>query len=228
MSDTNLGFGIVALAAAGMLACGGGSDDAGLGAAGAAGSGGSAAAGGFSGFGGSSGAAGGSAGSGTGGTTGPDMRIDPIELGHAWTYDVTITGVYPLCKAGIQTGQVLGKKDVGGKPAFQVQSLCPAAGVSSYNVEGDRVLVYYGGVWLLALDAPVQEGHSWTNGTSTFTWHKEGTVTVPAGTFDDCWTARDESGQDSYTTFCRGVGPVIWHTIEDGNGYDARLTKASF
>src|SRR4051812_6768795 len=33
-----------------------------------------------------------------------DDRIDPIALGKSWTYDVTIIGVYPLCKAGSNTG----------------------------------------------------------------------------------------------------------------------------
>jgi hypothetical protein len=164
----------------------------------------------------------------SGGSVGADDRIDPIELGHAWTYDVKIFGVYPLCKAGTHTGKVLGQKEVDGKPAFQVQSLCPAAGVTSYSVEGDRVFVHYGGAWLLALDAPVQEGHSWSNGASTYSWHFEGSVTVPAGTFEDCWTAREDSAPDSYTTFCRGVGPVVWHTIENGNGFDAQLTAKSF
>ena len=171
MSNANLGLWAVLVSAASMLACGG-SDNSGLGAAGAAGGGGFATGG--------TGATGATGATGSGGTAGVDTRIDPIELGHAWTYDVTIYGVYPLCKAGSHTGQVLGQKDVGGKAAFQVQSLCPAAGVSSYSVEGDRVFVYYDGVWLLALDAPVQEGHSWTNGATTFKWESAGSVTVPA------------------------------------------------
>ncbi len=106
MLDRKSSCWVIALAAVGLCGCGEGSDDAGLGPSGAAGSGGSAAAGGFGAFGGSAGggAGGGSAGGGTGGTTGPDMRIDPIELGYAWTYDVIITGVYPLCKAGSLCG----------------------------------------------------------------------------------------------------------------------------
>lgn len=201
--------------------CGSSSDD-GLGLTGGSGGTGAAASGGGGGF----GALGGGAGSGGGGSV--DDRIDPIELGYAWTYDVEIYGTYPLCKAGSHTGQVLGQKEVGGKNAFQVQSLCPAAGVSSYHVDGDRVEVYLSGVWALALDAPVQEGHSWSNGVTTYTWEDAGSVTVPAGTFDNCWTAREDQAADSYTTFCRGVGPVIWHTLVAGNGFDARLTAKNF
>lgn len=155
---------------------------------------------------------------------GADDRIDPIELGRSWTYDVTILGTYPLCKAGSHTGQVLGQKVVGGKNAFQVQSFCPGAGTSSYAVTGDRVEVYYANTWVLSLDAPVEEGHSWTDGLNTYAWEKVGQLTVPAGTFEDCWKAKHQTSA-SYTTFCRGVGPVRWHFVDGtGNGYDATLT----
>jgi hypothetical protein len=153
-----------------------------------------------------------------------DNRIDPIELGRSWTYDVTIIGTYPLCKPGSHVGQVLGQKVVGGKPAFQVQSFCPGAGTSSYAVTGDKVELYYANTWILSLDAPVAEGHTWTDGVNTYLWEKVGQVTVPDGTFDDCWKAKPQVGS-SYTTFCRGVGPVRWHFVDgSGNGYDATLT----
>jgi len=154
----------------------------------------------------------------------PDNRIDPITVGRTWTYDVTILGNYPLCKAGSSTGRVLGQKSVGGKNAFQVQSFCPGAGTSSYAVNGDKVEIYYGSSWILSLDAPVQEGHTWTDGLYTYGWENVGQVTVPAGTYADCWKAKPTVGT-SFTTFCRGVGPVRWHFVDqNGNGYDATLT----
>jgi hypothetical protein len=211
-----------------ILAAGcGGNDDAGLGSGvGGAGAAGAAGGGGFGAFG--TGGASGSASGGAGGTNNPDDRIDPIEVGRQWTYDVTVFGVYPWCKEGSYTGQVLGQKEVDGKQAFQVQSFCPTVGTSSYAVDGDRVEIYVGGVWVLALDAPVSQGHTWSNGASTFTWHEEGSVTVPAGTFDDCWRATENVAHDSYTIFCRGVGPVHWHNVDTGNGFDAVLTAKNF
>lgn len=153
-----------------------------------------------------------------------DNRIDPIELGRSWTYDVTIIGTYPICKPGSNKGQVLGSKIVGGKPSFQVQSFCPGAGTSSYAVTGDKVEIYYANTWVLSLDAPVAEGHTWTDGLYTYGWENVGSMTVPAGTFNDCWKAKPTVGT-SYTTFCRGVGPVRWHFVDaSGNGYDAALT----
>jgi hypothetical protein len=157
----------------------------------------------------------------------PDDRIDPIALGRSWTYDVTIIGTYPICRAGSSTGQVLGTKQVSGKQAFQVQSFCPGAGTTSYAVDGDRVELFYANTWILALDAPVEEGHTWTNGADDFVWEKAPKVTGKAGTFDDCWTARQENSE-SYTVFCRGVGPVKWHFVDKGNGYDAVLTAKNF
>lgn len=161
----------------------------------------------------------------TGGPVTPGVKpIDPIDLGWSWTYDVTITGTYPLCKAGSHVGQVLGQKVVAGKSAFQVQSFCPGAGTSSYAVTGDRVEIYYANTWVLSLDAPVAQGHMWTDGVNSYAWEKVGQVTVPDGTYDDCWNARPSVGT-SYTTFCRGVGPVRWHFVDgSGNGYDATLT----
>ncbi len=152
------------------------------------------------------------------------LPIDPIDVGRSWTYDVAIIGTYPLCKAGSHVGQVLGQKVVSGKPAFQVQSFCPGVGTSSYAVTGDRVEIYYANTWVLSLDAPVAEGHTWTDGVNAYAWEKVGQVTVPDGTYDDCWNARPSVGA-SYTTFCRGVGPVRWHFVDgSGNGYDATLT----
>jgi hypothetical protein len=153
-----------------------------------------------------------------------DNRIDPIKLGGSWTYNVSIIGTYPICKSGSQTAAVLSQKTVSGKAAFQVQSFCPGAGTNSYFVDGDRVELYYGGAWVLSLDAPVTQGHTWTDGLYTYVWNRVGATTVPAGTFTDCWDAKHQGGVN-YTRFCRGVGAVQWHYVDaSGNGYDAVLT----
>jgi hypothetical protein len=160
-----------------------------------------------------------------------DLRIDPIEMGYTWTYDVKILGTYPLCSAGTQTGKVVGTMTSQGKTGFRIQSLCPAAGVSDYAVSGDKVEVRVAelGPWELALDVPVAEGHKWSNAYGSFVWHA-----IPAETVggklvtEECWQAKDQNGP-SYTNYCRGTGPTRWH-IEDklGNGYDAVLTGTSF
>lgn len=157
-----------------------------------------------------------------------DDRIDPLAVGRSWTYSVTQIGNYPLCPAGTHDGTVNGESTKDGKHAFEVRSLCANGGTFFYSVAGDVVQFDAQGTWVLALDAPVQEGHSWTNGVTTYTWHAAGTVTVPAGTFDRCFQAKDDNSE-SYTTFCRGVGPIKWHYKDTtGNGYDAVMTAKSF
>jgi hypothetical protein len=161
--------------------------------------------------------------------SGPDERIDPIALGHAWTYDVTVLGTYPACVAGTHTATVLNEEMLGGRQAFQVQSFCTNAGSFFYSVDGDRVFTWVAMTWVLSLDAPVAAAHTWSVGVESFTWQAVPTVTVPAGTYTNCWSAVEQVSYPTYTVFCRGVGPVQWH-YEDGhgNGYEAVLTSKSF
>jgi len=157
-----------------------------------------------------------------------DRRIDPIEVGRSWTYDVKVLGFYPLCEAGSHIATARSAKPKDGKTAIDVTSLCKNAGAYEYAVEGDRVFTYAAG-WRLSLDAPVAEGHTWSDTLRNYVWESRGTQTVPAGTFDECWSATVVARYTSYTVFCRGVGPVKWH-YEDGlgNGYEAVLTRKNF
>ena len=157
-----------------------------------------------------------------------DRRIDPIEVGRAWTYDVKGLGFYPLCEAGKHIASARRSSPKDGKTAIDVTSLCKNAGAFDFAVEGDRVFTYVGG-WRLSLDAPVAQGHQWSDGARTYKWESRGTQTVPAGTYDECWSATVVASFSSYTVFCRGVGPVKWH-YEDGlgNGYEAVLTAKNF
>lgn len=158
-----------------------------------------------------------------------DDRIDPIEVGRSWTYNVTVIGIYPLCSNGIHTATTLASKPLDGKTALEVQSLCENAGTFNYAVEGDRVFVHLGGSWKLSLDSPVAKGHTWTDGTLSYRWDQIGTITTAAGTFKDCWQATTVASYTSYIQLCRGVGPVKWHYETGfGNGYEATLTAKNF
>lgn len=162
-------------------------------------------------------------------TSGQDRRIDPIVLGRSWTYEVTVLGVYPLCANGTHTASATQELRLDGKDAIRVRSLCANAGSFDYSVDGDRVYAHVLGAWHLSLDAPVAAGHTWTDGALNYRWVSTGTVAVPAGSFDECWSVVTQAAYDSHTVFCRGVGPVHWH-YEDGlgNGYDAVLTAKNF
>lgn len=158
-----------------------------------------------------------------------DTRIDPIEVGHAWTYNVTVLGFYPACSNGVFVSNTLSQSTVDGKTALSVQSLCENAGVYEYSVDGDRVYAHLNGSWKTSLDAPVAEGHTWSDGYRNYKWESKGSVTTPAGTFTECWSATTVASFTSYIVLCRGVGPVKWH-YEDGlgNGYEAILTAKNF
>lgn len=158
-----------------------------------------------------------------------DTRIDPIEVGHAWTYNVTVLGFFPTCSNGVFVSNTLSSSTVDGKTALSVQSLCENAGVFKYSVDGDRVYAYLGGGWKTSLDSPVAEGHTWSDGFRNYKWESKGAITTPAGTFNECWSATTVASYTSYIVLCRGVGPVKWH-YEDGlgNGYEAILTAKNF
>jgi hypothetical protein len=158
-----------------------------------------------------------------------DTRIDPIEVGHAWTYNVTVLGYFPACSNGVFVSNTLSTSMVDGKTALSVQSLCENAGVYKYSVDGDRVYAYLNGAWKTSLDAPVADGHTWSDGFVNYKWESKGSVTTPAGTFSDCWSATTVASYTSYILLCRGVGPVKWH-YEDGfgNGYEAIMTAKNF
>jgi len=156
--------------------------------------------------------------------------IDPIALNDAWTYDVTVAGTYPACTNGSGVASVTQHSTIDGKDAFYVSSFCAALGSFWYSADGDRVYEYDGTNWLLALDAPVEDAHTWSNGSETFVWKKIGAIAVPAGNFADCWEVDDQAAPTYYAvTFCRGVGPVKWHYRDASqNGYDAVLTNKNF
>ena len=158
-----------------------------------------------------------------------DTRIDPIEVGHAWTYNVTVLGFYPACSNGVFVSTALAQSTVDGKTAVSVQSLCQNAGVYKYSVDGDRVYAHLNGGWKTSLDSPVAEGHTWSDGFRNYKWESRGSITTPAGTFSECWSATTVASYSSYIVLCRGVGPVKWH-YEDGlgNGYEAILTAKNF
>jgi hypothetical protein len=154
--------------------------------------------------------------------------IDPLVVGHTWSYDVSEIGTYPLCPSGRHDAKIISSGPRDGKTAFQAQSLCAYAGTFYYAADGDVVYWDNAGTWILSLDAPVTEGHTWSNGVTSYVWHDAGSVTVPAGTFTDCWKAQDTGGP-SFTIFCRGVGPVHWsYRDASSNGYDALLAAKNF
>jgi hypothetical protein len=221
-----------------LVGCGGaapsGANDMG-GAADLAGSGGGSGGTGGGGSGGGAGTGGGGAGGGGagggGGSGGGVAPLYPLAVGNRWTYAVTAVGAGAVCAAGMHDQHVLGAAPAGGRPAFQLDNFCSGVGGSyDYSLPGgDEVDFYYNGTWAPIIDLPLQEGHSWTYFNTSYTWHRETSITVPAGTFGDCWTANQDVSYTAFLTYCRGAGLVRSYSKDlAGNGWDAVLASKSF
>jgi hypothetical protein len=215
-----------------MAGCGGasGGDDMGGGGGGGVGGGGGTGGAGGGGGGGSGGGGGGTGGAGGGGGGGA-AALYPLALGYRWTYAVTAVGGGAVCAAGSYDQHVVSANAVGGRAAFQLDNFCSGvAGTYDYSQPGgDEVDFYYSSTWAPIIDLPLQDGHSWTYFNTSYTWHRETSVTVPAGTFTDCWTANQNVSYTAYLTYCRGAGLVRSYSQDlTGNGWDAQLSSKSF
>ena len=180
--------------------------------------------------GGGGGGAGGSGGAGGGGGSGT-AALYPLTVGNRWTYQVSAVGGGSVCAAGSYDQHVLSANAVGGRPAFQLDSFCTGvAGTGDYSQPGgDEVDYYYSGSWAPIIDLPLEEGHTWSYFNTSYAWHRETSVTVPAGTFTDCWTAQQQVSYTAYLTYCRGAGLVRSYSQDlGGNGWDAQLSSKSF
>ncbi|MGZ3425722.1 MAG: hypothetical protein ACXVCV_03690 [Polyangia bacterium] len=179
--------------------------------------------------GGGAGGGGGTGGSGGGGGTG--AALYPLAVGYRWTYAVSAVGAGAICAAGNHDQHVVSANAAGGRAAFQLDNFCSGVG-GTYDYSqpgGDEVDFYYNATWAPIIDLPLQEGHMWTYFNSSYTWHRETSITVPAGTYSDCWTANQNVTYTAYLTYCRGVGLVRSYSQDlAGNGWDAQLASKSF
>jgi hypothetical protein len=132
----------------------------------------------------------------------------------------------------MHTSQVTGTSMVDARVAYDVASFCAAAGTSELSAprdSTDEVDVDYAGAWLTLVDPKLSDGETWSFYNSSYTWHRETSITVPAGTFTDCWTAKQNVSYTAYMTYCRGAGMVRSYSADlTGAGWDAQLVTKSF
>ncbi len=165
-----------------------------------------------------------------GGDAGATTPLYPLALGARWSFKVQALGVGGQCNSGMFDQTVLSANGAGARPAFQLTSFCTGApGTSDLSTPGgDEVDIWEQSTWAPLIALPLQEGWTWAYLTTTYAWHRETAVTVPAGSFTDCWTARHQTVSFAYETYCRGVGPVASHfEDETGAGWDAQLVTAT-
>jgi hypothetical protein len=166
--------------------------------------------------------AGGDAADGGSGDPTSIASLFPAVVGHSWTFQ--ISSDFPEC-SGTKTGSVLQAQKVDGRDAVWISSYCDGQPPAAVSVSTKSADVDLQGNYVPQLAEPVAEGAKFQSIEGTTTWHKEGTVSVPAGTFQNCWRAISGG---SFVIYCPGAGTV--HIHEDhGNGViDAVLKSKNF
>jgi Cys-rich repeat protein len=151
----------------------------------------------------------------------------PLMTGRSWIYEIEALGVgVPECPPGMSTATLSPGTEHPEGTSVTYTTVCSTEASELIGL-GDEVLRWVEPLaqWQPLLAEPVQDGHTWIydNGEAVymFEWRREsGPVTVPAGTFTDCWTRVVQDVQAS--TYCRGVGKVF-ERYGDQTGWIARL-----
>lgn len=165
------------------------------------------------------GVAGASAGN-AGASSGPVSAIDllPLAVGNTWTYSATMLS--SGCDMPNEVN-VISLEPYEGKMAFQLTDSCFDTGPSWLSVV-DGTIQQFADAWRTSVGAPVSEGSRWTyNEVVEYEWQSAGAVTVPAGTFQNCWTRVTVDKPASIErTYCPGVGRVL----DEREGVRSELT----
>lgn len=156
---------------------------------------------------------GGAGGAGTGGAASPFEPTSPVQAliplipGRVLTYELTTldpnnglgTCDSPLGVFG-EVGEYDGHQGVWyDSPCQTILALLTYEG-EDVNAYGDEILPEMRSYLL----APLAETTEW-NGMA---WRFAGQLTVPAGTFGDCWDRTRVDREDTFVTYCTGVGLV--------------------
>jgi len=148
-----------------------------------------------------------------------DRRLFPGEDLRAWRYE-GFTIQNGLSSRVLYNYSVLGVIPEDGHDVLVITSNFNGRQSSNHTwiLGDDDVVQRYGfdPTWYPTLKGPAVTGTSWTyimNGTRTSAWTAVPTITVPAGTFNDCWRvdttdATMRIGDVNYLVMCRGVGHV--------------------
>ncbi len=175
---------------------------------------------------GTGGSAAGTGGNATGGGGAPTGPLFPLVVGKVWTFKVKKIGAGGFCGAGTFDSTIPSKAMLDGKEGFTLTAWCDA--VNSPDIlavgTGDEIFLHFNKAWEVVLSGKLMDGATWTFQTLDYKWKKEGSVTVAAGTFADCWSAVRVDNATIYDTYCRGVGPVKHHNETAGNGFEAELS----
>jgi hypothetical protein len=154
------------------------------------------------------------------------LAIDllPLTVGNSWEFDVLpLNGGMPFnCPLGPSTMTVAETLELDGRSAFRVVNLC--GNDLFLSIDGDAVDLHLDGEmppWKRFMENPVEDGHEWLFALDlSFRWAFHGSISVPAGDFDNCWR-REVVDNTNYIVYCPGVGEV--HSYQPEGEYEAVL-----
>lgn len=155
-----------------------------------------------------------------------DLRLYPLDVGRRWTWNIASVGAgYAICPPGTRDAEVLEKTTTAGKNAYLIRGYCTGVPASYVAEESAGIVGLYQGAWATFLKLPPAEGEAWSYFNASYHWEKAGTVTVAAGTFDDCWTTVQNVTYLNETTYCPGIGAVRVRFADlAGNGWNGEVT----
>ncbi len=149
----------------------------------------------------------------------PAGRVRPLELERSWTFALA-SGELDFCAgSGPWTVENVSSFSADGVVGVERSGLFPVCGSGPLFLAADgeqgtlRHRSEWDPPWAAWEPAPV-DGLVWTDDDGAeYEWESTGQVTVPAGTFEGCWTKlttlQGPGGMASYEeVLCPGVGPV--------------------
>jgi hypothetical protein len=144
----------------------------------------------------------------------PAASLLPLAVGNVWSYQFSSPGAQVQCEADLvaHVSRVVRTEVVDGRDAYLVTWPCaseddPDTFVYVTQTDGE-IQQRIGDSRYSTLPNPVIAGHSWEVVGVQYEWSFAGTMTVPAGTFENCWSRTPHLGFVAEVTYCPDVGPV--------------------
>lgn len=153
----------------------------------------------------------------------------PLVVGNRWTYQTTVTTSPTSCQEGEHTTEILAAEEADGRHAFRASHFCQDTGTRLYAVtdEGLEVSTAPGG-WGLFIPRPIVDGAQFGKPEYRLELRRIGTMSVAAGSFEECWQVRPVMGDGVRQTFCNNVGNVESVLVEFGTTESWRAELTSF
>jgi len=164
----------------------------------------------------------------------------PLTVGNIWNYDMTMTTTLPdttITGTGTMKIEITAETTLNnGANVFEEVSTSIVENSThidtSYTEETDDYILNYGDKadtdpdTMLVL--PLEEGKTWkTDSNTTLKVIGKESVTVPAGTYDDCWKAQmiEENSDTIYVYLAPDIGLIKWHVThtEDSLSYEMKI-----